>query len=116
LITDEMKKAIATYLQQAVGPLIVSGQIGLGGNSTNPTSLTLDVPSGVTPAIVKNKSDENIVEIKLTIAGSAIQGKVIREMGLFDSSGNLLARENFDGVGPFSTSETLEIFYIIEVE
>ena len=29
-------------------------------------------------------------------------------MGIFDSSGNLLARENFDGVGPFSTTETLE--------
>ena len=43
-------------------------------------------------------------------------GKVIREFGIFDSSSNLLARVNFDGVGPFSSTEDLELFLTIEVE
>ena len=95
---------------------INSGQIGYGGNSTDPTSTTLDVPSGVSVTINEQSTATNVVEIKLSIAGSDIQGKIIREMGLFDSSSNMLIRQNFDGVGPFSTTETLEIFYTVEVE
>ena len=115
MITDKLKE----YLIAEVKDKIAAGQIGYGGNSTNPAGTTLDVPSGVTISganLVEELSDYNVLEVKLSIAGSEIQGKVIREMGLFDSGGILLARENFDGVGPFSTTETLEIFYIIEVE
>ena len=42
-------------------------------------------------------------------------GNVIREFGITDGT-NLLARINFDGVGPFASNEDLEIFYTIEVE
>ena len=112
MITDELKKLLAEEIKTQVS----SGQIGYGGNSTDPTSTTLDVPSGVSVTINEQSTATNVVEIKLSIACSDIQGKVIREMGLFDSSNNMLIRENFDGVGPFSTTETLEIFYTVEVE
>lgn len=117
MITDELKGAIATYLATAVTPYINSAKIGLGGNSTNPTSTDLDVPiSGITPTIIRSKSDINVIEVKLSVSGSVIQGRVIREAGLFNSSGNMLERVNFDGVGPFATDETLEIFILMEVE
>lgn len=116
MITDTLKEAIATYLATATTPYINSGKVGLGGNSTNPTATALDVPLSVTPTIVRSKSDINVVEVKLTIYGNTIQGKVIREAGIFNSSSEMLQRVNFDGVGPFATDETLEIFILMEVE
>ena len=112
MITDKLRQ----YLADEIKDKINSGQIGYGGNSTDPTSTTLDVPSGVSVTINEQSTATNVVQIKLSIAGSDIQGKIIREMGLFDSSSNMLIRQNFDGVGPFSTTETLEIFYTVEVE
>ncbi len=112
MITDELKTLIATHIKDN---LFDSAKIGLGGNSTNPTATDLDVPLSVTPLIVKTKSDLNVLEIKVSVAGNSIQGKVIREVGLFDGS-NMVYRANFDGVGPFSTTETLELFILLEVE
>lgn len=125
MITDQLKEAIATYLATAATPYINSGKIGLGGNSTNPTSTDLDVPiAGVTPSIIRSKSDINVIEVKLSISGSVIQGRVIREVGIFDDGSAqsptrddyMLQRVNFEGVGPFATDETLEIFILMEVE
>ena len=116
MITDETKSLLATYLEG----LILSGQIGLGGNSTSPSSTTLDVPLTVTVSKVSAKTSQNVVQVKLEILGSAIAGKVIREVGLFDhatpASGDLLQRMNFAGVGPFSSSERLQIYLTMEVE
>ena len=112
MITDNMKSKIATH----VVSLISSGKVGIGGNATSPSATGLDVDSGASPSVTIIKSDANVVEAKVSIAGSAITGKVIREVGLLDSSNNLLSRFNFDGVGPFSSSETLEIFVLLEVE
>ena len=97
MITDKLKELLIANIQTH----ITAGQVGFGGNSTDPTSTTLDVPSGQTVTLTEQLSDSNVLEVKLSIAGGNIQGKVIREMGVFDSSGNLLARENFDGVGRF---------------
>jgi len=94
-----------------------SAQVGLGGNSTSPAATALDVPiSGASATVVAVKSDENVLEIKVTVNGSNIAGKVIREVGVFDTDSNLLARNNFTGVGPFSSSEILELFIIWEIE
>lgn len=113
MITDKLKELVATYVEG----IINTGDVGLGGNSTSPVATTLDVPLGlsVTPSVVK--SSDNVVEVKISIAGStsALNGKVVREAGVFNSS-NMLIRNSFTGVGPFSASETLEIFFIFEVE
>ena len=112
MITDKLKTLVATHIKDN---LFDSAKIGLGGNSTNPTANDLDVPLSVTPSIIITKSDLNVLEVKVSISGSSIQGKVIREVGLFDGS-DMVYRANFDGVGPFSTTETLELFILLEVE
>jgi hypothetical protein len=112
MITDKLKEEIATYIKDS---LFDTAKIGLGGNSTNPVSNDLDVALSVTPTLVKTKSTANVIEAKISISGSVIQGKVIREAGLFNGS-DMVHRLNFDGVGPFSSTETLEIFVLMEVE
>lgn len=112
MITDDLRFQLAKYIKDNVD----SGKIGLGGNSTSPAATDLDVPIGsITVTVTNDQSTENVVEVKLSIAGSAIPGKVIREAGFFDGS-LLFGREAFDGVGPFTSTETLEIFFVIEVE
>jgi hypothetical protein len=111
LITDDLKTFVVSQLKTAID----SGKIGLGGNSTSPAATSLDVPLTATVGLTSDSSTKNVLEIKLSVAGSAIPGKVIREAGFFDGS-ELFGRESFEGVGPFSSTETLEIFFIIEVE
>lgn len=112
MISNKLKELLATELKS----LINSAQIGLGGNNSSPSQNTLDVPSGFATTVITSDSDVNVIEAKVSVAGSLLTGSVIREMGLFDGSSNLLSRINFEGVGPFASDETLEIFLIIEVE
>ena len=132
MITDKTKDLLAEYLQKIIagGTLTTnfsasatvnagSGKIGQGGNSTSPSATTLDVPlSTATSTFAAVKSDTNVIEVQAIFQGasSSMTGKVIREFGIFDSSSNLLARVNFDGIGPFSSTEDLELFLTIEVE
>ena len=116
MITDKMKELVATYIQ---GTAINNAKVGQGGNSTSPAATTLDVPlSATTSTFAAIKSDTNVIEVQAIFQGtsSSMTGKVIREFGIFDSSSNLLARVNFDGIGPFSSNENLEIFLTLEVE
>jgi len=112
LITDKAKELLVAYLKT----LVNTAQIGYGGNSTSPKSTTLDVPSGITISdLTTELTDENVAEVKMGIAGSNITGRVIREAAIFNSS-NMLARVNFSGVGPLTSTETLEIILQIEVQ
>jgi len=115
MITDKLKELLTSIIIDNTNGYFDSAKIGLGGNATNPTATDLDVPLSVTPTIVKTKSDLNVIEVKVSVAGSTIQGKVIREVGLFNGS-DMVYRANFNGVGPFSTTETLELFILLEVE
>lgn len=112
MITDKLKQLLA----ERIVSLIDSGQVGLGGNSSSPNANALDVPSGATTTVNAVSTDENVMEVKVSVGGGAITGMTIREAGVFDSSSNMLSRVNFDGVGPFSSTETLEVILIIEVE
>ena len=117
MITDETRSLLATQLKN----LILSGQIGLGGNNTSPAATTLDVPlTSPTVSMTVDKAEENVIQVKLEIIGSAITGKVIREVGLFNhvtpASGTLLERFNFDGVGPFNATDRLQIYITMEIE
>ncbi len=113
MITDKAKELLVAHLKT----LVNTAQIGYGGNSTSPKSTTLDVPSGITVSdLTTELTDENVAEVKMGIAGSNITGKVVREAAIFDSSSNMLARVNFSGVGPLTSTETLEIILQIEVQ
>lgn len=117
MITDALRNLLADELKD----LILSGQVGLGGNNTSPAATTLDVPiTSITVSKNVDKTNENVIQVKLEVLGNAITGKVIREVGLFNhatpADGNLLQRFNFDGVGPFSSTERLQIYITMEIE
>ena len=131
MITDELRKILANHVKLllaggtgAGGGSVTAGtaKIGLGGNSTSPAATSLDVESSAGAinfsgaSAQAEKSDENTVQIFVEALGSDITGEVIREMGVFDASGNMLGRVNFTGVGPFSSTERLQIFLTLEVE
>ena len=112
MITDKLKE----LLTDQIVTLIDSGEVGMGGNSSSPNANTLDVPSGASNTTSAVSTDENVMELKIAVPTGNIQGLVIREAAVFDSSSNMLARVNFDGVGPFPSGDTLEVIMIIEVE
>ena len=123
MITDKEKELLADYLKVLIvggshqGTTLTAGngKIGVGGNTTSPLALDLDVPlTSITPSA--EKTGENVIQIMLEEVGSNIPSKLIREMGVFDSAGNMLSRVNFEAVGPFSTTERIQIFLTIEVE
>jgi len=115
MITDKARNLLANHLKTLI--TAGEGKIGLGGNNTSPAATTLDTAiTGITVTKSIDVTDENVVQVKLEILGSAISGKVIREVGLFDSVPNMLQRFNFDGVGPFSSTERLQIYITMEIE
>ena len=113
MITDKLRNKVAAYIKDN---FIDTAKIGQGGNSTNPVVNDLDVALSVSPTINKAiAGTSNVIETKVSVAGSSITGKVVREVGLFDGS-DMIQRINFSGVGPFASNEDLEIFIIMEVE
>ena len=114
MITEKLQNLLTTHLAS----LVNNGKVGLGGNSTFSSQTDLDVPLVATATANATESDANVVEVKLTISGAnaAMTGQVLREVGVFDSSSNMLFRENFDGIGPFSSNDTVEFFIFLEVE
>jgi len=114
MITDKLIDYIITDIQTRV----TKGDLGQGGNSTYPNAGSLDVALGLgtNAVLTESESGLNTIEFKITVQGNHIDGKVIREAGLLDSSDNLLQRVNFDGIGPIATTDTLEIFILVEVE
>ena len=116
MITEKLQNLLATELKNLVNA--GSGKVGLGGNSTFASQNDLDVVLVATNTPSATQSDSNVVQIKLTVSGAtaAMTGQVLREVGVFDSSSNMLFRENFDGIGPFSSNETVEFFITLEVE
>jgi len=110
MITDKLKEILATRIKDIVDV----GKLGMGGNTTSPLALDLDVPlTTVTPTV--EKSNTNVVQIMVEEVGSNITGKLIREMAFFDGT-DMLGRVNFEAVGPFSGTERIQIFLTLEVE
>ena len=129
MITDKTRELLADYFKLLVtgGTLTDTGgnnigtisagsaKIGVGGNTTSPLALDLDVPlTTVTPTA--QKTGENVIQVMLEEVGSNIASKLIREMGIFDNDGKMLGRVNFEAVGPFSGTERIQIFLTLEVE
>ena len=124
MITDKLRTVLATHLAS----VYTRAKVGVGGNSTNPLTIDLDVPivTGVTAS--SSQSDSNVIEFKFTITGASIAGHTIREIGLFNkaytnSAGDsisadteLLTRLSFDGIGPFASGEDVDFYVTIEVE
>ena len=120
MITDLLRDKLSAYIATLINHTNAEGDVGLGGNSTSPAATSLDVPLTVTTSQYEaTRSDDNVIEVKLSVEGSNITGKVIREASFGGNDGStdeMLARVNFAGVGPFAANEILEIFLVVEVE
>lgn len=116
MITEKLQNLLATQLKSLVDG--GSAKVGLGGNSTYSSQTDLDVVLSTATSLSSTQSDANVVQVKVTMSGAtaAMTGQVIREVGVFDTSSNMLIRQNFEGIGPFSSNDTLEFFIILEVE
>ena len=67
-------------------------KIGTGGDSTNPNATDLDSPISSRVSVTPTGSSESAVEWNFTVQGSAFIGNTIKEVGIFDSSDNMLVR------------------------
>ena len=115
MITEKLQEAVAAHIKT----LMLKADVGQGGNSTNPISDTLDVPLDLNITPTTSSSTSNVIEAKVSISGTSLNGNIIREVGLFNhASGNqnMIQRINFDAIGPIANDATLEIFIIMEVE
>ena len=122
MITHEAKKKVAIFLREMFG---TNGdgtgtvKLGTGGGGTNPTATDLDVPLSTTSTTTATSSDDKVIEFSGSFEGGNLQGYTIREMGLFGPTLNdsvMLSRVNFEPIGNFSTSDTIDIIYTMEVE
>lgn len=90
-------------------------KIGNGGDSTNPMAENLDIPLAENTT-VNISTGQSSIDLKASFTGTDISGQSIKEMGIFNSSGLMLGRINFDSIGPFTASETIELILTIEVD
>jgi len=92
-------------------------KIGNGGDSTNPFASDLDSP--ISSATTTNTtSGQSAIDFTATFSGSAISGQTIKEVGLFNTDGTpvMLGRISFKDLGPFTSSDSIEIVITMEIE
>ena len=102
----------------------IGWKIGNGGDSTNPNASDLDSPitySGSdaiqTSGISIASSGESAVDYTVSILGSAIVGEIIKEIGLYETSGSrLICRVPLDPIGPIVSTDEIEIIITLEVD
>jgi hypothetical protein len=139
MITDIAKRKLALFLKQ----FVTSANIGVGSNATFPSATDLDLPILSTKVGTTNsESDDTTIDFLASFTGSQLQGNTISEFGLFGtvpqdtgfdemyggvadpatSGANyaseeiMFTRVNFDAIGPFAASDTIEFILVIEVE
>ena len=132
MITDKMKRKVALFLKD----MVTKANIGTGGNASFPTATNLDSPI-LTTLIATTNSDSNdtTIDFRAIFQGSSLQGNTIREVGVFSedmpsdtnfdelrtttsysTDTTMLARINFDPIGPFQSTDEIEFIFTIEVE
>ena len=134
MITDKAKRKMALFLKE----FYTKSNVGNGGNTTGQDTNELDSPLLSTRRTTGNsESFGSTVDFAVTFTGSELQGNSIREFGVFsesmptdielanvdtgtwttsNSDTTMLARINFDALGPFSTSDSIEFILVVEVE
>jgi len=138
MITEETKRRMAMFLKT----FTTSAKVGNGGDNTNPSSNDLDSVVSSSSSFSTVLSDENVVDFNATF--NSLNGETIREFGIFavlptneaqfaqmqtnmDLNGSvtatrattdtvMIARFNFDALGPFTASDTVNITLVAEVE
>ena len=139
MITDIAKRKLALFLKEFIG----KANVGVGSNATFPSATDLDIPILSTKVDTTNsESEDTTIDFLASFTGTQLQGNSVSEFGLFGtvpvdagfdemyggtanpatggtnyaSEEIMLTRVNFDGVGPFSNSDQIDITFTMEVE
>ena len=139
MITDIAKRKLALFLKE----FIKKANVGVGSNATFPSATDLDIPILSTKVSTTNsESDDTTIDFLASFTGTQLQGNSVSEFGLFGtvpqdtgfdemyggtanpatgganyaSEEIMFARINFDAIGPFAASDTIEFILVLEVE
>ena len=134
MITGKAKRKMALFLKE----FFDKANVGNGGNTTGQDANDLDIPLLTTRKTTGNsESFGSAIDFAVTFTGNEVQGNTIREFGIFsesmptdsemgeigdgswnanNSDSTMLARVNFEALGPFSTNDSLEFILVVEVE
>jgi len=132
MITEKAKEKVALFIKE----FFQTANVGTGGDSTNPDGNVLDVPIlAANVATTNYVSDRSTIDFNVSFTGSQIEGHTIREFAIFSATtptddnidelrtttsysaeSTMLSRMSFDGIGPFSSSDQIDITFIMEVE
>ena len=126
MITELARQALKQYVYDNFNRY----NIGTGGDSTNPNATKLDAPinsSPVSTGLSIATSGISSVDFTISLNVSAYVGEVIREVGIFNSAaitidgitygvGELmLIRVPFEGIGPITSTDDIELIVSVDV-
>jgi hypothetical protein len=124
MITELARQA----LKQHIDTNFQSFQVGTGNDSSNPNATTLDAPlSTASGSMTISTSGVSSIDFTITLSASSYVGEVIKEVGIFNSqdltvdgvlytAGEImLIRVPFDGIGPITSSDTIELVVSVDV-
>jgi hypothetical protein len=113
MITDKAKESIITHLKTTYTKMMM----GSGGDSTNPSSEILDIPITASAVTLNAYEAGNTVEFEGFITGSSLVGYNVKEVGIYNAAlDSLLTRIPFENIGPFTSTDSLEVNLIMVVE
>jgi|TARA_R100000329_G_scaffold112621_1_gene92452 hypothetical protein len=130
MITELARQALRDFVQDN----FLGYKIGTGGDSSNPNATNLDAPLSVggaelqTSGITITTSGISSIDFTITLSASSYVGEVIREVGIFNTATDItidgttyaageimLVRVPFDGIGPITSSDNIELVVSVDV-
>ena len=126
MITELARQALKDFIEDN----FAAYNVGSGGDSVNPNATTLDAPINVshqTSGLSISTSGISSIDFTISLNASSYVGEVIREVGIFNSASItiggttyaagaiMLIRVPFDGIGPITASDTIEIVVSVDV-
>ena len=116
MITELARQALKDFVEDN----FVAYNVGTGGDSSNPNATTLDSPitsSIQTSNITIFNSGESTIDYKVEILGSGFVGHTVKEIGLYETTGNtLICRVPLDPIGPLVSTDEIEVIITLEVD
>ena len=114
MITEKALELIRNYVLTT----FVQYNVGRGGDASSINGTGLDSPfhaSNQTSGISISKSGVTSLDYTITLNGSTYVGETLKEVGIFDASGHMLIRVPFEAVGPFTSSQDIELVLTVDV-
>ena len=127
MITELARQALKQYVESN----FVAYNVGTGGDSSNPNATSLDAPiialNTTSTGLSITTSGVSSIDFTITLNPSTYLGEVIREVGIFNSTAItvdgtsyaagsiMLIRVPFDGIGPITATDDIELVVSVDV-